>query len=827
MRQLGCALSGLLLAAAATTSHAYELRTHGVWTYYSFQASTLADPQTQTTLGINLYTFPSIGANPRIPFGTSYVDMGDDLRVRTSRQYERLKMPKSTFPLDPNDPALNFSADRDATSLVGWLMMGAIREDDTPVDPVLNDAPLSDFRPLNHFFDPAHNSPLTIGGVTGGTPVGKKNPDWALGTIDAFNDSNASDSQRRNHFSVADAREAMWRALTLTDKNLVPVDSLNSLTKEQIRMAYWATTFRALGDLVHLIQDMAQPQHARNEPHNGLGSQSIQQNFTGHGSILENYLDARAGGDDSFTVTGSSAAPKIKRAALRYTGYSTIPTFARYIDYFSTSPGSNSNAGYGMADHANRQFFSEAKNLGSSDLTRPSNDPSAYSTCPTTATNWDGSPLPNGVLVKLLCATPNNPYVDELNGQRTPGILMTSDSAWNLFVPNSPRYHLTKENFDQQATLLIPRGTAYSAGLINFFLRGQMNIAPPDDGIYAYVDHSRFSGANASSSTDIYNGFKGFTKIRLKLTNTTAAIQTPTGTVAQTMGTGKVVAVVKFHRNKCYTDDLSAEPLGKTLNDCRVDLEEIVRSQSVSVVDSISSDPSNPTVLEFPFVDNEIPINAMDAYLQVVFRGQLGQEADAVAVATNDISEPTYLALTNSADYIWINGRVETYGQLAGDSPALATLLSVSPECFDGNQQLKNAQDPNRCFPLSNLTALLTLQVGIGSTAIKTPSLAVGAYVRVAYLTDVTATPKVSLTGCQWPTTDIPPLQQEKIVSADGSALDLFDTFQTNRGIWGSAQLDCVYDGDNTTIPKGLLPGMTALPDLRPQAIDSTAPTWQ
>ena len=32
------------------------------------------------------------------------------------------------------------------------------------------------------------------------------------------------------------------------------------------RNKYWATTFRALGDAVHLIEDMAQPQHTRNEP---------------------------------------------------------------------------------------------------------------------------------------------------------------------------------------------------------------------------------------------------------------------------------------------------------------------------------------------------------------------------------------------------------------------------------------------------------------------------------------------------------------------------------------------------------------------------------
>ncbi len=53
--------------------------------------------------------------------------------------------------------------------------------------------------------------------------------------------------------------------------------------------------------------------------------------------------------------------------------------------------------------------------------------------------------------------------------------------------------------------------------------------------------------------------------------------------------------------------------------------------------------------LTFTF-PNTIPINATDVYLQVVFQGKLGEEPDAVAVATKDISEPNYFAFTNVTD---------------------------------------------------------------------------------------------------------------------------------------------------------------------------------
>lgn len=63
------------------------------------------------------------------------------------------------------------------------------------------------------------------------------------------------------------AREAMWRALTLKDqfgsRSIASGTSARALEAE--RLAYWATVFRALGDVAHLIQDMAQPQHTRND----------------------------------------------------------------------------------------------------------------------------------------------------------------------------------------------------------------------------------------------------------------------------------------------------------------------------------------------------------------------------------------------------------------------------------------------------------------------------------------------------------------------------------------------------------------------------------
>ena len=83
----------------------------------------------------------------------------------------------------------------------------------------------------------------------------------------------------------------MFRALTLFRKDangaLISLDdgTWSASYRESQRKAYWATTFRALGDVLHLNQDMAQPQHTRNEVHSGIGWWSDEEVLTGHACI--------------------------------------------------------------------------------------------------------------------------------------------------------------------------------------------------------------------------------------------------------------------------------------------------------------------------------------------------------------------------------------------------------------------------------------------------------------------------------------------------------------------------------------------------------------
>ena len=129
----------------------------------------------------------------------------------------------------------------------GWLAAGSIREDDYSThfyDPILlcpcakNPASEID-RLFNHFFN--------VQGDSRGLPFSVAAPDWALGV------AGRGAGSTQNHFTVLDAWLAQVRSLTA------------EVRADRDRSA--ATLFRTLGHVVHLLQDMAQPQHVRNDPH--------------------------------------------------------------------------------------------------------------------------------------------------------------------------------------------------------------------------------------------------------------------------------------------------------------------------------------------------------------------------------------------------------------------------------------------------------------------------------------------------------------------------------------------------------------------------------
>ncbi|OGI68354.1 MAG: hypothetical protein A2W18_01170 [Candidatus Muproteobacteria bacterium RBG_16_60_9] len=268
---------GLVLINLGISSKpfAYELATHARLTRIAYDRSVLVERELLRSLGLESLALNPDGSLALNPFGDSYYDVsGNTVALRQA---------------DPNgvlfdvkfmglaDPAQRFT-------LSAWMMRGAIREDDAfgednpQDDPDPANARLR--RPLHHFFDPFKNRGLEVPGIGLIDNDIHTAPAWGLGTTNAnaFSPPHTPEVNRRNHFSLFDAREAMYRALT---GKKADSDDPFAATKEG-RNKYWATTFRALGDVVHLVQDMGQPQHTRNDPHAGKFPESL----TGHASML-------------------------------------------------------------------------------------------------------------------------------------------------------------------------------------------------------------------------------------------------------------------------------------------------------------------------------------------------------------------------------------------------------------------------------------------------------------------------------------------------------------------------------------------------------------
>lgn len=380
------------------------------------------------------------------PLDDQYLDVGPIGMAfeRSALPYEAQKMAAAQAILRASDARL--APLLEPLSLSGWLMRGAIREDDLAAE-YYGDGDRPDIDPhgeitrvFNHFFDPISNTPLC--------PFAScaKSINWALGLEDALAPSFAPHLNRRNHFSWLDARRFMYAALT-TKRSAGLQSSANRVAGElesRKREFAWATAFKSLGHVLHLLEDAASPQHVRNDRHNHQ-CDGFASNFnTSIGRrTYEPYINYRLGG-----VPFASYLPTCERE--RWVNFFSTnrptpqqlntqtyaaPSFAIPIRFFTTRHEQpNIDQRRGVADYANRNFFTEGTlpDAGVS-FTRPETDGLAPAYQQVTLSSQSG---PNGIVlsrVKLyreaVDAVRPAGYVDPgtINGRS----LIAAASMWN------------------------------------------------------------------------------------------------------------------------------------------------------------------------------------------------------------------------------------------------------------------------------------------------------------------------------------------------------------------------------------------------------------
>lgn len=346
------------------------------------------------------------------------------------------------------DPALETFTTSDAPTGTARELIGrgALLEDDLEVIK----------RVFNHFYDPQFNNYQGRGLDSFlGQGVGHPSPTWALeDTGDVVSlAAILSPAGVPQQFSFREAQHSFLHSLTLA--------------AAQDRRAATGRMFRTLGHVIHHVQDMAQPQHVRNDTHSPVDDPAK--------SFFERYTErVIIDAIPSILTNNPMGIPSFPTARLFWT--EGAPAYR------------------GMADFTAHNYVS----YGTGFRTYVQNGVEKI------APNSSSLPLPSGLNVDLsekTIATRTLP-IRQLNGSVTneamdyvvgnifdgaygsgityPNKLLASASLLDKPLASAGHSRIFSVNqavFDDNYSILLPRAEAFSAGLINHFFRGRLGFS--------------------------------------------------------------------------------------------------------------------------------------------------------------------------------------------------------------------------------------------------------------------------------------------------------------------------------------------------------------
>ena len=446
-------------------------------------------------------------------------------------------------------------------NVIEWIKKGSNWEDN---DPFGGNARM---RWLNHFYDPITGKGLNTGGII---IWGEPSLQWGKNSTNGWDWEDA-----RNYYHTA-------------------LISVNRDTRETA----FANTFRALGQVIHLVQDIAVPAHARNDAHNFSKKQlDMYEMFTKKDDVIK---------------------------FLKYDGYPAVDNAT--FNSFDTFWKNNSK---GLSEYTNRNFLSRDTNIDDNVYAFPSST-GAWTT---TETVKDMDLGWINVEVKYLKGYATDNYRPELSSP------VNRLSAFSYFDYEMNKYGYTQKVYSlnnfihkEYSDLLIPRAVGYSAGLLDYFFRGNIEITLPASGVYAQTN----------------NPATGFSQIKLFAKNTT-----PNN---EQMNDGTIELVVGYRR---AIDD----PFLNYPADYPFKAENEITYIVFPEKNGINSIPRDtPVELTFDLSQKPIPLWAINVFIRLIYHGRLGNEEGAVVVGFKDISEPTPVDLFNDMDRICLNGSFYTAG---------------------------------------------------------------------------------------------------------------------------------------------------------------------
>ena len=359
----------------------------------------------------------------------------------------------------------------DPLNLTDTISQGAVYEDDHFTT-----------RVFNHFFDPQSKN-TSMRGMQVGPILSNASPDWALEDVGNINDRSTG---RAQEYSFRDGQINLFDALT-------------AQTPAQ-RRALFSRVFQTLGHITHHLQDMAQPQHVRNDQHvHDISAPFTNIKINPPWSFYERYTRDWA----------NSRLPGIV-AANPY----PIPAFGTARQFWHTT-GETTAQWTGMADFTSNNYVSFGTQYQYGGTNGAGQE---------LVTSNSKYPLPNGMNrngSNNTILTQNMTVIltderrksgpidfvigsvsDDFHSIARAGQRLASPSILNVYLHGRamPRrmYVENSATYDDAHAILLPRAVAFSAGLINHFFRGRINLRRDGTSSNWFIDNV---GAQAMNGT--------------------------------------------------------------------------------------------------------------------------------------------------------------------------------------------------------------------------------------------------------------------------------------------------------------------------------------
>ena len=424
----------------------------------------------------------------------------------------------------------------------------------------------------------------------------------------------------------------------------------------------FADCSKALGQVLHLLQDMSVSLHTRNDAHvlplKIPGTEFYllgKWNYETYTKEYKKFLNYSAHPPDPVLLTDPQPQ----------SNYSHLVPISGLFDrnqYNEGSPIPVNNNILGLAEYSNANFLTEDTMW---DYQHPSLADTDYDRI-----DWLNPEPVDAEDGKV----DNRIYIKKDVGEQIDHLAAIKYWAYQLNFFYTPEIHyaflLDEKCWKDYADKLIPRAVGYSAGLLDYFFRGTLEITAPEEYVHSIVDGS------ITPHEFIY--------IKAKVRNTTPD---------EVVGEGIIQAVARYKKRTDYQPDLSTDPP----TDVQMDKPF---SYSVSAPIEITSlNSTESTEYIFDFTQSRIPAGITDLYLHVIFKGTLGNETDnAIAVGMKDLNEPEHLVFWNNTDYFLLDGVPRKAEDIEND-PNVGDYGYIYPYRFTEEIGFSNT-DPDESTPI-------------------------------------------------------------------------------------------------------------------------------